>query len=228
MPHLPLRSRCVPGRIAAGAAVWIACGLATAAFAETDAAPNPATDAPEPAATAPAPSGTSESAPLPPDTTAQTRPRLRFGPQIGLYMPISNKTRDRFGSTWILLGLGFGNVSDLHQNHRVALDISVLANSRSGENALFVPIGLSYSMALTRSADGKSLGYAGLSADAVVAHLRSKEDNLSSTTSLTGGAGAFIGTRFGESGYVEARYNAIAPTHGFDLSGVTLMTGLRF
>jgi len=206
--------------------VVVALSAVSTAWAQsgTTTQTRPPTNSSTPAATT-----TTSSAALPPAAPdPPDRVRLRFGPQVGTYLPASSKTRDRFGDAWLLLGIGIGNPSDMHKDRHGALDISVLSNSRNGAKALIIPVGFSYNLALNHAPEGKSVGYAGVSADLVFARLRSDRDNLATTNSLTAGGGVFIGTRFGERGYVEARYNAFSPTHGFDLSGLTLMTGLRF
>lgn len=153
--------------------------------------------------------------------------RLRFGPQIGFYLPSSKRAQDRFGKTWSNIGFGIGNISDIHRDRRLALDISFISNSRGDAKIFLAPIGLAYSIGLgdqTRS----TAAYTGISANLVVASLRSDRDRLPTRTSATGGASAFLGTRFGESAYIEARYNALGKIRGFDLSGFNLTAGYRF
>lgn len=196
--------------VAAFAAAVMA--LPATAFAQTPEPPSPA------AGTPPSPGTTSSPSP---------RPRWRIGPDIGTYLPTSARTRDRFGSAWLILGFGVGNVSDIHPSHRVSFDLNVLGASRSGERVLLVPFGLSYSVALGPET-AATVPYAGISADGAVVDLRSDRDHLPSRTSLTGGGSLFVGTRFSQTGYVEARYNALGAVRGFDLSGITLRLGLRF
>jgi hypothetical protein len=153
--------------------------------------------------------------------------RLRFGPQVGLYLPTNGRTRNRLGSSWSNIGFGIGDISDIHRNRRLALDISFISNSNGEAKVFLAPIGLAYSIGLGNQ--GRSTAaYTGISANLVIASLRSDADNLPSRTSVTGGASVFLGNRFSESGYLEARYNAIGKIRGFDLSGINLTAGLRF
>lgn len=184
------------------------------AFAQTD------TSAPPPAPASP------QSPPQPPPSQANEphRIRIQVGPQIGTYIPTSAKTRDRFGDAWLIVGVGLGSTSEVHPDHHFTLDLQAVSTSRSGAQAIVAPIGLSYAV----SFGSGSRTFAGVSADAVIAYLRSDKDHLPSRTRFTGGGGLFVGERFSEHGYIEARYNAFAPVRGFDLSGVNLTLGLRF
>jgi hypothetical protein len=195
----------------------------TASAQQTAPKPAPPVETPPnpPAQLAPPPS------PSPSEESEGRQKRLRFGPQVGIYLPTDARARDRFGTSWSNVGFGIGNISDIHQNRRLALDISFISNSRGDSKVFLAPIGLAYSIGLgnqTRS----TAAYTGISANLVIASLRSDSDNLPTRTNVTGGAAVFLGNRFSESGYIEARYNAMGKVRGFDLSGINLTAGLRF
>ena len=178
--------------------------------------------------TPPPPPAVLQPAPSPAPKTEAPRKRIRFGPQLGVYLPTNGKTQDRFGKNWTNIGIGIGSISDIHRSGRLALDIDFISNSRNSEEKIFLaPIGLAYSVGLGKQ-DGSAAAYAGVSANLVVASLRSDQDRLPTRTSATGGASVFLGTRFSESGYAEVRYNGIAKIRGFDLSGINLTAGFRF
>ncbi len=182
-----------------------------------------------PLETPPPPPTALQPTPPPATTKNESKPkRLRFGPEVGVYLPTNGKAQDRFGKTWTNIGIGIGGISDIHRSRRIALDISFISNSRNSEEKIFLaPIGLAYSVGLGKQ-DRPTAAYAGVSADLVVASLRSDQDRLPTRTSVTGGASVFLGTRFSESGYAEVRYNGIAKIRGFDLSGINLSAGFRF
>jgi hypothetical protein len=195
--------------------------LAGTAFAQQTAPPPPPVENP------PNPPA-SLAAPAPTEKAAAPSRRIRFGPQLGLYFPTNSRTRNRFGSTWTNIGIGIGSISDIHRSGRLALDVSFISNTRSSDAKIFLaPIGLSYSIGLGKQTQ-PTAAYAGVSANLVIASLRSDLDGLPSRTSATGGASLFLGTRFSESGYVEARYNAFGKIRSFDLSGINLTAGFRF
>ncbi|MBC8101973.1 MAG: hypothetical protein H7Z41_05235 [Cytophagales bacterium] len=184
--------------------------------------PRPTENPPDP----PAEMGTAPPAPQP-QKKATKRRRPRIGPQVGFYIPTNGRTRDRFGSSWFNIGFGVGNISDIYRTGHFTLDVDFISNYRSGERILIVPIGAAYTFGLGKQS-GANSAYAGVSADLVVVSLRSDADNLPTRTSLTGGGAIYIGTRFSEAGYLEARYNAIGRVRGFELSGLNLTAGLRF
>ncbi|MES2462463.1 MAG: hypothetical protein V4671_17920 [Armatimonadota bacterium] len=206
----------------------IATTLVVLLFSGTASAQQSTGTQPPPVETPPSPPATL--AP-PPSNEPEARPkRLRFGPQVGVYIPTDARTRDRFGTSWSNVGFGIGNISDIHRNRRLALDISFISNSRGsrGDSKVFLaPIGLAYSIGLGNQARSTA-AYTGISANLVIASLRSDSDNLPSRTSVTGGASVFLGNRFSDTGYIEARYNAVGKIRGFDLSGINLTAGLRF
>ena len=197
--------------------------LAGAASAQQTAPP-----APRPLETPPPPPAVLQPGPPPATKTEAPRKRIRFGPQVGVYLPTNGRTQDRFGKTWTNIGIGIGSISDIHRSGRLALDINFISNSRNSKEKIFLaPIGLAYSVGLGNQT-AAAAAYAGVSADLVVASLRSDQDKLPTRTSATGGASVFLGTRFSESGYAEVRYNGIGKIRGFDLSGINLSAGFRF
>jgi hypothetical protein len=178
---------------------------------------------------------TTDQTPTSPSTdTSPTEPapqasndKIRVGPEFGLYFPTDSKTRDAFGDHWFSIGLGIGDVSERRRDRRIALDFDLLAASRSGNEAYVAPLGASYTSALTSNTRGL-IPYAGAAVDVVFADLYAPNDNTPQRLSVTGGGSAFVGLDFGETAYLEARYNEFAATRGFDLSGLDLDLGIRF
>jgi hypothetical protein len=180
--------------------------------------------------------GTGDNPPPPPPTR---RPRLRVGPEIGFFLPTDDKTRTRFGSTWVTFGIGFGSVLSRAQSQgQFLLDLDVYARSRSGNRAVVVPIGVQYRRSLLGGGGGSGGGgdlagrssfvpYVGASANLVVVSLRVPDEDIDSTR-VTAGAGVALGAMVGEAGYAEARYLFIGRTLGYDTSGFTVSVGLRF
>lgn len=179
-------------------------------------------------AQAPPPTPPPDTSP-PPETPepARRRRRFRIGPEIGVFLPTNSKTKDRFGSSWETFGIGIGSVSVATLKGQTTFDLSIIRNrNRNDNNALIIPVGLSYRRALN---DNPSVTpYIGLSANLYAATLRSDQDDVHSGFRGGGGGSAFVGTTFGESGQVEARYHAISKIKGFDLSGLNLSAGYRF
>ena len=81
-----------------------------------------------------------------------------------MFLPSSSKTRDRFGYSWLSIGLGLGAINPVSTKGNLALDLNLLYHGRDGNHAFFAPLGVGYRVAL---APGTStVPYAGLSADA--------------------------------------------------------------
>jgi hypothetical protein len=178
--------------------------------------------------------GTGDNPPPPPPTR---RPRLRVGPEIGFFLPTDDKTRARFGSTWVTFGIGFGSVLSRAQSEgQFLLDLDVYTRSRSGNRAVIVPIGVQYRRSLIGGVGGSGgdlagkssfVPYVGASANLVVVDLRVPDEDIDSTR-VTAGAGLALGAMVGEAGYAEARYLLTGRTLGYDTSGFTVSVGLRF
>jgi len=161
-----------------------------------------------------------------PPLKATSSNHFRIGPEVGLFLPTSAKTRDRFGSSWLSLGIGLGQVDQVTEKGQTSLDLNILYQSRNGNSALVAPIGVAYRIALGQG--GVNTPYAGISADLVLADLRSKQDNVNHGLQTGAGGSAFVGVNFGNSGFLEARYLAISSIKSFDLSGLNLSAGYRF
>ena len=223
------------------AATLAATGWGHAAQAQT---PGTTTSVP-PASTAPAPDAT---LPTAPDTTS-TNPvvtttvtptpepepasghsssRFRLGPSVGVYLPTDSKTRDRFGSSWVSLGLGFGPFDVIKAQGQLGLDLNLLYQKHDDNHAFLLPVGLGYRIALTKDAQARAIPYAGVTGDLVFADVRSVADNVHSGFRTGAGASALLGINIGTNTNLEARYQFISRIKSFDFSGLSLTAGYRF
>lgn len=194
----------------------------TAARAQTPPAPappiilQPEPQAPPPSASTPAP---------------RPKQRFRIGPELGVFLPTSSKTRDRFGDAWFTFGLGLGPVERLVKPDLFEFDFG-LSYRRSDENhALLIPLGVKYIHAL--SATGAETGpqttpYVGAAADLYLADIRSQPDNVRSGLTTGVGASLLAGIAFSGNGHIEVRYQFVSKIRGFDFSGLNLTAGYRF
>lgn len=214
--------------LAAAATALLLAGFARPAGAQTPDAQQTPPPATTPDATTTPGQQTDDQNPPPP----RRRSRFRIGPELGLFLPTSSKTRDRFGDSWVSFGIGLGRISRAAENGRPrpVLGLSVLTKSRGDNRAIIVPLGLEYRVPLTRAtSESATVPYVGVSGDLVFADLRVREVNENiSGLRVTGGASAYVGTTFSDSAYIEARYRLIARTRGYDLSGLNLTAGFRF
>jgi len=215
---------------AAGA---LALALAMPAAYAQDAPPAPpvnAVPAPAPAATpdapvTPAPEMTTST--TPPATTTKKRTRFRIGPEVGVYLPTSAKTRGQFGSAWYTLGLGLGNISTITTKGQTTFDLQILYQKKGDNHVFLAPVGIGYRQAFGQGG-GPTVAYYGVTGDLILADLRSGDYDVHSGIRVGAGASALLGVNFGDSGYLEARYLAVTSIKSFDLSGLNLTAGYRF
>lgn len=223
-------------RAAALAAAVAALGGTHTASAQTPdpgtstppAAVAPQTTLPDAPATNPTVTTTVTPTPAPEPEPKQSRSRFRIGPSVGVYLPTSSKTRQRFGSSWFSLGLGFGAFDVIKAQGQLGLDLNLLYQKHDDNHAFLLPIGLGYRIALTKDPEARAIPYAGITGDAVFADVRSVADNVHSGFRTGAGASALIGVNIGTNTNLEARYQFISRIKSFDFSGLSLTAGYRF
>lgn len=236
-----------------GALTLAAAWLLPGAYAQDAPATPPATTAP--GGTTPAPTATDPGAPTTaPDASTGTvdvpavtvpapppisstsgedsdKPksrRFRFGPEVGVYLPTNSKTRDRFGSTWLSVGLGLGPITGVSRKGQLGFDLSLQYQQHDDNRVFLLPVGLGYRVALSQNPEAKNVPYAGVTADVYIADVRSVPDNVHSGIHEAGGGSVLVGVNFGQSGNLEARYQLVSHLQSFDFSGLSLRAGYRF
>ena len=217
-------------RVLAGGALALMLALPGAALAQATDTP-PATAAPAPAPWTPAPwtasvSTAPETPPPAPQPAAKHSNRFRIGPEVGVYFLTSGKARSQFGNSAISLGVGLGSISQAPTRGRLALDLQVQYQTRSGNHLFLAPLGVAYRKALNEG--GPNVAYVGVTADLDFVDIRSADYNVHSGVRTAFGASPLIGVSFGDSGFLEARYLYVSRVKGFDLGGLNLSAGYRF
>ncbi len=187
--------------------------------APVDAAPVNPTPSTAPQSTAP------ETPPAAPEPEKK-RNRFRIGPEVGVYFLTSGKARSQFGNSAISLGLGLGSIAQASTRGRIALDLQVQYQTRSGNHMFLAPLGVAYRRALNQG--GPNVAYVGATVDLDFVDIRSADYNVHSGVRTAFGASPLIGVSFGDSGFLEARYLYVSRIKGFDLSGLNLSAGYRF
>ena len=88
--------------------------------------------------------------PAPQQPEPERKPKYKFyvGPDIGVYMPASSKTRDRFSSDWLSYGVGISSISTPRSSGRFSPDIQILSQSNGDDSLFFGLIGVEYQQAL--------------------------------------------------------------------------------
>lgn len=197
----------------------------------------PGARAQEPAP-APAPAPAPQQDPPAPDPQPSPRPeprrRFTFGPNFGLYLPTSGKTRDAFGESWTNIGFGVGQVRTARRGGVLSFDFAFINNNRgSGRRAFLAPVGVSYRGSFVDPEDENGnvrsiIPYYGASAGLYLANLDSDKYDVDTDLSVGGGGSALVGVAFQRRAFLEARYHAVSRIRGFDLSGLNIALGLRF
>ncbi len=172
------------------------------------------------------PGGTATSADSLAVGTVKKRNRFRIGPEVGVYLPTSSKTRDQFGNTWYTVGLGLGNINKITAKGQTTFDLQILYQKKGDNHAFLAPIGVGYRQAFSQTA--ANTAYYGVTGDLYLADLRSGDYGVHSGLRTGVGGSALVGINFGDSGYLEARYLLVSRIKGFDLSGLNLTAGYRF
>lgn len=197
------------------------------------AAAAPEAHAQEPAET-PAPQQDSPAPQPQPDPRPEPRRRFTFGPNFGLYLPTSGKTRDAFGESWTNVGFGIGQVRTARRGGVLSFDFGFINNNRgSGRRAFLAPVGVSYRGSFVdpedESGNARSIiPYYGASAGLYLANLDSDKYDVDTDLSVGGGGSALVGVAFQRRAFLEARYHAVSRIKGFDLSGLNVALGVRF
>lgn len=228
-------------QIAAGSALFMALALPNARAqppfivwqaavtpGSPDTATPPTTTTPPPTDTA-TPGGTTAGSPetSSPDSTAPKKPqRFQVGPEVGVYLPTSAKTRSQFGGSWLTIGLGLGSINQVKTKGQAAFDLQVLYQKKNGNHVFLAPVGISYRTAVSQG--GGNTVYVGATADLYLADLRSGDYNVHSGLRTGFGGSALTGVNFGDSAFLEARYLGVSQIKSFDLSGLDLTAGYRF
>jgi hypothetical protein len=83
------------------------------------------------------------SAPAFAQSDAGKRSFPEIGPEVEVYVPFSSKTRDRFGSTFTGIGIGFGSAVP-RAGGQIRPDIAIVRAESGRNEALFVAAGLQY------------------------------------------------------------------------------------
>lgn len=193
----------------------------------TTASPGGATTTPSTGTTTPtSDAGSAPEGNSPASSSPKTRSRFRIGPEIGVYLPTSAKSRDQFGSTWLTLGLGIGSIGRITPQGQTSFDLQVLYQTKNGNHAFLAPVGIGYRVAVSQS--GQNTLYVGATADLLLADLRSGAYDVHSGLRTGFGGSALVGANFGDSGFLEARYLAVSRIKDFDLSGLNVTAGYRF
>jgi hypothetical protein len=194
---------------------------------DTPAETTPPVAAPAPPPPAPEPAPPQREVLVPAnEANAPRKSRFRIGPELSLFLPSSGKTSDAFGSSWFGVGLGFGSIRRTARQGELGAEVYLLNNSHDDADAWLVPVGLAY-----RHPIGSGLGggpYAGGAVDLLFTDLHSPADGVDWGLRMGAGLGPIVGSTFGNSGYVEARYLLTTKVAGFDLSGLSFTAGARF
>lgn len=152
--------------------------------------------------------------------------KIHVGPDVGVFLPSSGRSQDRFGDAWFSIGVGIGGIEDPDTRGKVSADFDLFYQTRGSNHAFFLPVGASYRQAVGRS--GRMTPYVGGGLYGVLTDLRSDQDNVQSRYRPAYAASIFAGLQYGKHGLFEVRYYAITRVRSLDLSGLNIKAGYRF
>lgn len=167
--------------------------------------------------------------PVQPAPEKKPRPRITLGPEVGVYIPTSDRTRAAFGETWVNYGVGFRPIELAARRGLFGFDLNIISTRGTGRRALLIPASLIYKRAIGGGEPGEGITpYVGGSAGLLFADLRS--DNFGISSGFRGGFGGsgLIGITYQRKAYLEARYQLFSKIKGYDLSGLNIAAGFRF
>ncbi|HEV2471756.1 MAG TPA: hypothetical protein VGS41_03765 [Chthonomonadales bacterium] len=167
-----------------------------------------------------------------------------IGPDVGVFFPVSSKTRSRFGSSWLDIGASIGPVGGETHKGRFGFDFQLISGGQGPDYAYLGLFGAQYRRALVRlhpRSTGNPQGgptqqpwrrpgvvpYLGASVDLALAYMRSVEDNVPSGVQSGAAGTLFLGVNFGSRAYLEARWLQSTNIRGFDFSGAEVSAGYR-
>lgn len=187
---------------------------------------------------------TPQNPPPPAEPAPKPRPHLYLGPDIGVFIPTSGRTRNAFGGSWFDFGLGLGPIAHLSENGRFAPDLHFITQAANGNRMFFGLVGVEYRRPFgVRFPHPEQQGgggaepvlhrpdwvpYVGASADLMVGQLRDVSVGEHSVVHSGGSGSLFIGINFRDHAFFEARYREDTVIETFDLSGFSLNAGYRF
>jgi hypothetical protein len=171
-----------------------------------------------------------------PASAQDDKPRQMFGLNLGVYIPVSDKAREAFGSTFFNFGIGLGRFRTPTTKGAFGLDFSIIANRSifsGGDNrAVIIPLGVTYARRITPATSEEAATgwtpYVGASVNLIGTNLRSDKDNIESKWRAGAGGSVYIGAVWQGQYSIQARFYGMTSVEGMNLSGINLTTGFRF
>jgi hypothetical protein len=170
------------------------------------------------------PADTTKATPAPEN---KSRPELDlgFGPEFRFYRPDSAKVANRFSSSWRNFGLIFNwremPKPGLHFDHNVTF-----LEGKSGDNRVYiVPLQLGAMQTWNNRRNSYSLGLAG---GGCGLNIKAVPEAVNAGWRFTPAATLTGRAKLSQVVSLELRYYRMTPVRGFDFSGASLSTGLRF
>ena len=168
------------------------------------------------------------SAPAFAQSDAGKRSFPEIGPEVEVYVPFSSKTRDRFGSTFTGIGIGFGSAVP-RTGGQIRPDIAIVRAESGRNEALFIAGGLQYRRTFVDqvAADARYVPYYGAGLNLMYGKVETRARNRDEDD-FGAGASVFVGTSVGRRAFVEGRLRGLNSVNSYNFSGLALTAGLRF
>ena len=151
-----------------------------------------------------------------------------IGVDVGTFVPVSSRTRERFGPSWTTWGIGIGKVEQISRRGALISEINFLSAGRGKARAIVVPLGYQYRRTLGEGLGYDIAPYYVTSVNFYGTFIKSPEDNIKYGLRFAFGGALAAGLTFGERGFMEVRYRAMTGVRGINLSGNEIRAGVRF
>ena len=151
-----------------------------------------------------------------------------IGVDYGTFVPVSARTRERFGASWQTWGVGIGKVEQISRRGAIVTELNFLSAGRGNTKAIVVPVGLQYRRTLGNGLGSDISPYCVASANMYATYIKSEPDNIKYGLRFAVGGALAGGFTFGERAFIEIRYRAMTGVRGVNLSGNEIRSGVRF
>ncbi|MCX6343614.1 MAG: hypothetical protein NT018_00905 [Armatimonadetes bacterium] len=169
-------------------------------------------------------------APIPaetPEPKKPRKPRLALKPSAGIYLPTNDKTRSRFGDSWMMIGITVDYRDEDRSKDRLQFQFDGISRKSDSDYAAIFPFGFKYTHRLGMSRAFSP--YVGGTASLCIANIRSLADNIDTGFRFAGpGGSVFAGVNVGMNVKLEMAYHMFPSFKSFDLSGLSFGASLQF
>lgn len=158
---------------------------------------------------------------------AHRKIRWAFKPSAGIYSPVNEVVKKRFGSSWAMIGLGVDIWDDNRDQSRLQFYADSISR-RTGDDSVFLfPIGAKFTRRMNSS---RVLSpYIGATLGLCIADIKVPSQQISTGIRSAGvSESIFGGINVGVNSKIEASYHIFPSIKGYDFSGLNIGITMQF